>query len=123
MTRTSCLRGSLLLAALMVAAVAYAAEWAAGITYTTGTLVTYQGPTYKCLQTHTSQVGWEPPNVGALWALQQGGTATPTTPQTSTPTSTAPTATPSPTTPTATPPPSTTPTPTTATSTPTATNA
>ena len=29
----------------------------------------YGGHTYKCLQAHTSQVGWEPPNVPALWQL------------------------------------------------------
>ena len=43
--------------------------WAANHAYTVGTLVTYAGHTYKCLQSHTSQVGWEPPNVPALWQL------------------------------------------------------
>lgn len=32
-----------------------------------GDVVTYQGSEYRCLQSHTSQVGWEPPNVPALW--------------------------------------------------------
>ena len=43
--------------------------WVANHAYTAGTLVTYAGHTYKCLQSHTSLVGWEPPNVPALWQL------------------------------------------------------
>jgi len=35
-----------------------------------GALGTYGGATYKCIQAHTSQVGWEPPNVPALWQRQ-----------------------------------------------------
>ena len=50
-------------------------EWAAGVAYTgdntagagNGDVVTYQGSEYRCLQSHTSQPGWEPPNVPALW--------------------------------------------------------
>jgi chitodextrinase len=41
--------------------------WVAGHAYKAGDQVTYSGVTYKCLQAHTSQVGWEPPNVPALW--------------------------------------------------------
>ncbi|WP_327090530.1 dioxygenase [Nonomuraea sp. NBC_01738] len=41
--------------------------WAAGTTYTTGQTATYGGASYRCLQGHTAQVGWEPPNVPALW--------------------------------------------------------
>jgi chitinase len=41
--------------------------WAPNVAYTVGDEVTYNGVTYKCLQSHTSQVGWEPPNVPALW--------------------------------------------------------
>ncbi len=41
----------------------------AGHGYTVSALVTYGGHTYRCLQAHTSQVGWEPPNVPALWQL------------------------------------------------------
>src|SRR4051812_30768709 len=40
--------------------------------YTVGQLVTYGGKIYKCIQSHPSQVGWEPPNVPALWGLQSG---------------------------------------------------
>lgn len=46
-----------------------ASPWAAGTAYKVGDLAAYQGTTYKCLQAHTSQVGWEPPNVPALWAV------------------------------------------------------
>jgi chitinase len=84
---------------------AQAAEWAPNTAYTAGNLVTYQGPTYKCLQSHTSLVGWEPPNAPALWQLQSGtpaptATPTPRGTATATPRSTAtatPTATPTPT--------------------------
>ncbi|MEV7010603.1 carbohydrate-binding protein [Streptosporangium sp. NPDC051022] len=41
--------------------------WAAGTAYTSGATVTYGGSTYRCLQAHTAQPGWEPPNVPALW--------------------------------------------------------
>ncbi|MCT9934781.1 lytic polysaccharide monooxygenase [Planotetraspora sp. A-T 1434] len=41
--------------------------WAAGTTYTVGATVTYGGATYRCIQSHTAQAGWEPPNVPALW--------------------------------------------------------
>lgn len=43
------------------------AAWAPQSAYAVGDQVTYQGKTYKCIQAHTSQVGWEPPNVPALW--------------------------------------------------------
>src|SRR5262249_51535210 len=41
--------------------------WQPNTTYATGALVVFQGTEYKCIQGHTSQVGWEPPNVPALW--------------------------------------------------------
>ncbi|MDH6709229.1 hypothetical protein P3T27_005975 [Kitasatospora sp. MAA19] len=41
--------------------------WAAGTTYQAGDVVTYNGVSYRCLQGHTAQVGWEPPIVPALW--------------------------------------------------------
>lgn len=44
--------------------------WAAGVAYKTGDLATYQASTYKCLQGHTSQPGWEPPAVPAIWQKQ-----------------------------------------------------
>jgi hypothetical protein len=45
-------------------------SWLAGHAYKTGDTVTYNGTTYMCLQAHTSQPGWEPPNVPALWQAQ-----------------------------------------------------
>lgn len=44
-------------------------EWVAGISVSVGEEFTYQGATYRVLQAHTTQVGWQPPNVPALWAL------------------------------------------------------
>src|SRR6185369_73904 len=46
-----------------------AAAWVANHAYAVNDLVTYGGHTYKCIQAHTSQGGWEPPNVPALWQL------------------------------------------------------
>src|SRR6185436_6633648 len=70
---------------------------APNVAFAVSDTVTYNGVVYKCLQAHTSQVGWEPPNVPALWTpigtpTQGGGaTATPTNtsvPPTNTPTRT-----------------------------------
>lgn len=47
-----------------------AIAWAAGQTIKVGDLRTYAGKTYRAIQAHTSQVGWEPSAVPALWALQ-----------------------------------------------------
>src|SRR6185436_10001287 len=58
------------------------AAWAPNTAYAVGALVTYGGHTYKCLQAHTSQVGWEPPNVPALWqdmGASGGATSVPPT--------------------------------------------
>jgi protocatechuate 3,4-dioxygenase beta subunit len=41
--------------------------WAVGTLYAAGATVTYGGRTYRCLQGHTAQPGWEPPNAPALW--------------------------------------------------------
>ena len=41
--------------------------WQAGVTCQAGDQVTYGGAAYRCLQGHTSQAGWEPANVPALW--------------------------------------------------------
>ncbi|WMX48615.1 carbohydrate-binding protein [Streptomyces roseicoloratus] len=41
--------------------------WKAGAVYTAGSVVTYGGSSYRCLQGHQAQSGWEPPNVPALW--------------------------------------------------------
>ena len=57
--------------------------WTPNVAYSIGTQVTYQDSShpnhlYKCQQAHTSQTGWEPPNVPALWVDEgaySGGTA------------------------------------------------
>ncbi|MFD1933177.1 carbohydrate-binding protein, partial [Nonomuraea mangrovi] len=49
------------------------AAWAPWTAYTAGTRVTYNGVEYECVQSHTSQPGWEPPNVPALWKTTGGG--------------------------------------------------
>jgi Tol biopolymer transport system component len=41
--------------------------WARGVRFQAGELVTFAGIVYEALQTHTSQVGWEPTNAPALW--------------------------------------------------------
>ncbi|MFF9899967.1 carbohydrate-binding protein [Streptomyces longispororuber] len=41
--------------------------WAAGTVYEAGDTVTYDGETFRCLQPHQAQQGWEPPNAPALW--------------------------------------------------------
>jgi hypothetical protein len=41
--------------------------WQANHGYAAGDRVSYAGRDYQCLQAHTSQVGWEPPNTPALW--------------------------------------------------------
>ena len=43
------------------------AGWEPGVDYAVGDQASYDGTIYKCIQAHTSQVGWEPPNVPALW--------------------------------------------------------
>ncbi|MEO3875061.1 carbohydrate-binding protein [Nonomuraea sp. B12E4] len=65
------------------AAVQLAAAWAPWTSYAAGAVVTYNGVDYVCLQSHTSQPGWEPPNVPALWRPGTGGgTGTPGQPGT-----------------------------------------
>ncbi|MDF5751215.1 carbohydrate-binding protein [Spongiactinospora sp. TRM90649] len=46
---------------------AAAPDWVAWTAYTVGTIVTYNGVEYRCLQNHTSIPGWEPPNVPPMW--------------------------------------------------------
>src|SRR5579872_1106388 len=52
------------------------------VAYSVGQLVTYNGSEYKCIQAHTSQAGWDPADVPALWSLvgtcSAGATPTPT---------------------------------------------
>ncbi|MGL5674955.1 MAG: chitobiase/beta-hexosaminidase C-terminal domain-containing protein [Cellulosilyticaceae bacterium] len=46
--------------------------WAPNTPYVKGDLVSYNGKNYECRQPHTSLVGWEPPNVPALWKDYSG---------------------------------------------------
>lgn len=41
--------------------------WEAGVDYAVQERIRYDGTLYRCEQAHTSQTGWEPPNVPALW--------------------------------------------------------
>ncbi|ANS76231.1 hypothetical protein AWM70_17945 [Paenibacillus yonginensis] len=56
-----------------VASAADRGAWAPNVSYAVNDMVTYNGSTYKAIQAHTSLVGWEPPNVPALWQLTQSG--------------------------------------------------
>jgi chitodextrinase len=65
------------------AAAQSAPAWAVGVSYTVGEQVTYDGATYQCIQAHTSEAGWDPPAVPALWELVSPAsscTATPSVP-------------------------------------------
>jgi predicted carbohydrate-binding protein with CBM5 and CBM33 domain len=42
-------------------------SWAAGTSYASGFVVTYDGTSYRALQSHTALPGWEPPSTPALW--------------------------------------------------------
>lgn len=43
-------------------------KWEADTAYEADERIRYEGILYRCIQPHTSQEGWEPPNVPALWA-------------------------------------------------------
>ena len=47
--------------------------WAAGVDYSVGDRRRFSDSLYKCAQAHTSQTGWEPPNVPALWFVIDAG--------------------------------------------------
>lgn len=44
--------------------------WAPNTAYKVGDIVYYSGKNYRCIQPHTSLVGWEPSNIPALWQVQ-----------------------------------------------------
>ncbi|EFM12166.1 glycoside hydrolase family 18 [Paenibacillus curdlanolyticus YK9] len=67
---------SIALVLVFIPAAASAADrgaWAPNVSYAVNDTVTYSGTTYKCIQSHTSLVGWEPPVVPALWGPVAGG--------------------------------------------------
>lgn len=53
--------------AVVVAEPEPSAEWAVGVAYKVGDVVTYKGREYSCRQAHTSISTWTPPAVLALW--------------------------------------------------------
>ena len=46
---------------------AFYPEWASDTDYTVGYKVQRGGKLWRCIQAHTSQIGWEPENVASLW--------------------------------------------------------
>lgn len=48
-----------------------ATVWEPGQQVSAGDLCDYQGAIYRAVQAHTTQAGWEPSNVPALWSLIQ----------------------------------------------------
>jgi hypothetical protein len=47
--------------------------WIANEAVEAGWLRIYNGRTYECIQKHTTQADWQPPNVPALWSLVPDG--------------------------------------------------
>ena len=43
-------------------------EWEKGQDYTEGYKAQHGGKLWRCIQTHTSQISWEPENAASLWA-------------------------------------------------------
>jgi hypothetical protein len=43
--------------------------WIAGEPVTIGTIRTYEGVEYVCIQPHVTQDDWQPPNVPSLWSV------------------------------------------------------
>ena len=43
-------------------------EWVSGIEYNVSYKVQRNGKLWRCLQSHTSQTGWEPESAPSLWA-------------------------------------------------------
>lgn len=67
MSKPKAIQWVLVVAALVFSVSAEAADWQPHTSYAAGALVTFGGLEYRCVQAHTSQMGWEPPNVLALW--------------------------------------------------------
>ena len=64
-----------LLAGVVFASSAYAANWQEGATYSAGAIVEYSGKSYTALVTHTAYVGtnWNPASTATLWKENTGG--------------------------------------------------
>jgi chitinase len=67
---------------------ANAAGWTTDKAYSVGAIVQYQGKVYTCLQAHTSQAGWTPSAVPALWHEEACTSSTTTSGSTTASTST-----------------------------------
>lgn len=52
---------------IALTAVSLHPQWTAGNEYTAGFKVQRGGNLWRCIQAHTSQVGWEPENAASLW--------------------------------------------------------
>ncbi|WP_394828012.1 carbohydrate-binding protein [Pendulispora albinea] len=62
----------------LIADCTQATDWAAGVRYTAGQIVRFNGSGYQCVQAHTSQADWTPTAVPALWSpVDCGGTGNP----------------------------------------------
>lgn len=48
-------------------------KWAANMAYRVGDVLAYEDSEYECIQPHTSQAGWGPPNAPALWKVHEEG--------------------------------------------------
>jgi hypothetical protein len=48
-------------------------DWQPGTAYQVGDCVFFANDNFRCIQAHTSQIGWEPPNAPALWQLLPTG--------------------------------------------------
>lgn len=44
-------------------------RWSAGVAYAADMRLRYSDKLYRCVQTHTSQAGWEPDKTPALWTV------------------------------------------------------
>lgn len=42
-------------------------EWVPGVEVVAGEIWAHEGHLYRVVQSHTTQAGWEPPNLPALW--------------------------------------------------------
>ncbi len=49
--------------------------WQTNTAYTAGQEVSYNGVDYICLQSHTSEPGWDPPDTPALWSPVSSGSS------------------------------------------------
>jgi hypothetical protein len=56
---------------IILASSVLAVDWTTEQSYNIGDVVTYNGQDYECIQAHTSQAGWTPTVVPALWKIYE----------------------------------------------------